>query len=89
MLEGEYLDRKLIDGPAPELPEHQIDHIGVHRQRDGKFYIGVAAVAGRVTGSLLARVADIAEAHGSGRVRLTPYQKLLVLDIDEADVAPR
>jgi sulfite reductase (ferredoxin) len=87
VLEGEYLDRRLIDGPAPVLPEHQIDHIGVHRQRDGKFYIGVAAVAGRVSGSLLARVAEIAEAHGSGRVRLTPYQKLLVLDIDEANVA--
>ena len=86
VLEGEYLDRKLIDGPAPELPEHQIDHIGVHRQRDGRFYIGAAAVAGRVSGTQLARIADIAEAHGSGRVRLTPYQKLLVLDIADADV---
>jgi len=86
VLEGEYLDRKLIDGPAPDLPEHQIDHIGVHRQRDGRFYIGAAAVAGRVSGTQLARIADIAEAHGSGRVRLTPYQKLLVLDIADADV---
>jgi sulfite reductase (ferredoxin) len=86
VLEGEYLDRRLIDGPPPELPEHQIDHIGVHRQRDGRFYIGAAAVAGRVSGTQLARIADIAEAHGSGRVRLTPYQKLLLLDIAEADV---
>ena len=51
VLEGEYLDRKLIDGPAPELPAHQIDHIGVHRQRDGRFYVGVAPVAGRVSGT--------------------------------------
>jgi sulfite reductase (ferredoxin) len=86
VLEGEYLDRRLIDGPPPELPEHQIDHIGVHRQRDGRFYIGAAAVAGRVSGTQLARIADIAEAHGSGRVRLTPYQKLLLLDIAESDV---
>jgi sulfite reductase (ferredoxin) len=86
VLEGEYLERRLIDGPPPELPEHQIDHIGVHRQGDGRFYIGAAAVAGRVTGTQLAKVADIAEAHGSGRVRLTPYQKLLVLDIAESDV---
>ncbi|WP_155374480.1 nitrite/sulfite reductase [Catellatospora vulcania] len=83
ILEDEFLGRKLVDGPAPELPEHPIDHIGVHRQRDGRFYIGAAAVAGRVSGTVLAQVADIAEAHGSGRVRLTPYQKLLVLDVAE------
>lgn len=86
ILEDEFLGRKLIDGPAPELPEHPIDHIGVHRQRDGKFYVGAAAVAGRVSGTVLAQVADIAQAHGSGRVRLTPYQKLLVLDVAEDKV---
>ena len=41
VLEGEYLQRKLIDGPAPELPTQPIDHIGVHPQRDGRFYVGV------------------------------------------------
>jgi sulfite reductase (ferredoxin) len=83
VLEGEYLQRKLIDGPAPVLPDHQIDHIGVHPQNDGRFFIGVAPVAGRVTGTVLSQVADLAEAHGSGRVRITPYQKLLVLDVPE------
>jgi sulfite reductase (ferredoxin) len=87
VLEGEYLNRKLIDGPAPELPQHQIDHIGVHPQADGRFFVGVAPVAGRVSGAVLSQVADIAEQHGSGRVRLTPYQKLLVLDLDKSGVA--
>jgi sulfite reductase (ferredoxin) len=86
VLEGEYLHRKLIDGPAPDLPAHEIDHIGVHQQNDGRYYIGVAPVAGRVTGTVLSQVADIAAAHGSDRVRLTPYQKLLVLDIEKSDV---
>jgi sulfite reductase (ferredoxin) len=86
ILEDEFLGRKLVDGPAPALPEHPIDHIGVHRQRDGRFYVGAAAIAGRVSGTVLAQVADIAEAHGSGRVRLTPYQKLLVLDVAEERV---
>ncbi len=86
VLEGEYLNRKLIDGLSPDLPAHAIDHIGVHRQADGRFFVGVAPVAGRVSGTVLAQVADIAEAHGSSRVRLTPYQKLLVLDLEESEV---
>jgi sulfite reductase (ferredoxin) len=86
VLEQEYLGRRLIDGPASELPERPFDHVGIHKQWDGKYYVGVNPVAGRVSGSMLARVADIAEAHGSNRVRLTPYQKLLVLDLEHARV---
>jgi sulfite reductase (ferredoxin) len=81
VLESEYLHRALLDGPAPELPERPYDHIGVHPQRDGNYYVGVAPIAGRVSGSVLERVADIAQAHGSTRVRTTPYQKLVVLDV--------
>jgi sulfite reductase (ferredoxin) len=56
----------------------------VHRQVDGRSFVGVAPLVGRVSGTLLAKVADAAEAHGSRRVRLTPHQKLVVLDV-EAD----
>jgi len=81
ILETEYLHRKLIDGPAPVLPERAYDHVGVHKQRDGKFYVGAAPIAGRVSGSALNKLADIVEAHGSDRVRLTAQQKLIVLDV--------
>jgi sulfite reductase (ferredoxin) len=86
VLQERYLKRSLVDGPAPELPTSPLDHIGVHRQADGRFYVGVAPVAGRVSGTVLGQVADIAAAHGSNRVRLTPYQKLLVLDLEESSV---
>ncbi|GIE94016.1 nitrite/sulfite reductase [Paractinoplanes rishiriensis] len=81
ILEKEYLNRALVDGPPPELPERPIDHIGVHKQRDGRNYVGAAPVVGRSSGTQLAGLAHVAEAHGSDRVRLTPYQKLLVLDV--------
>ncbi|MEU4642222.1 nitrite/sulfite reductase [Micromonospora sp. NPDC023814] len=81
VLEKEYLGRALLDGPAPQLPDKPVDHIGVHPQRDGRNYVGAAPVVGRVSGGQLARLADVVEAHGSDRVRLTPYQKLLVLDV--------
>jgi sulfite reductase (ferredoxin) len=85
VLENEYLGRKLVDGPAPELPDRPLDHLGVHQQWDGAYYVGAAPVAGRVSGTMLARLADAAQAHGSGRVRLTPYQKLVVLDVAESE----
>jgi sulfite reductase (ferredoxin) len=86
ILEKEYLGRAMIDGPEPELPEKPIDHVGVHRQRDGRNYVGAVPVVGRSSGTQLSRLADVVEAAGSDRVRLTPYQKLLVLDVPDANV---
>ncbi|MCF2526223.1 nitrite/sulfite reductase [Yinghuangia soli] len=88
VLEDEYLQRKLIDGPAPEQPSGVWrDHVGVHRQKDGKFYVGFAPRVGRVDGATLGKIADLAEAHGSDRVRTTVEQKMLILDIEEDKVA--
>ncbi len=81
VLEQEYLHRTLTDGPAPPVPYGPSDHVGVHRQKDGRYYVGLAPTAGRVSGTILARLADIAEQHGSRRVRTTPHQKLIVLDV--------
>ncbi|MFB7650342.1 MULTISPECIES: sulfite reductase SirA [unclassified Streptomyces] len=87
VLEDEYLERKLTDGPAPADPTSRWrDHIGVHRQRDGRFYVGFAPRVGRVDGTILTKVADLAEAHGSGRVRTTVEQKMIILDVEEGRV---
>jgi sulfite reductase (ferredoxin) len=86
VLQDEYLKRELIDGPAPETPAAPIDHVGVHPQVDGRFYVGAAPIAGRVSGGTLVAVAQAAERAGSNRVRLTPQQKLVVLDVPEAQV---
>ncbi|MEU8852584.1 nitrite/sulfite reductase [Streptomyces sp. NPDC048564] len=89
ILEDEYLERKLVDGPAPAEPtERWRDHVGVHRQKDGRFYVGFAPRVGRVDGATLTKIAEVAEAHGSGRVRTTVEQKMIVLDVEEAQVEP-
>ncbi len=88
VLEDEYLHRRLFDGPPAPVPERPIDHVGVHRQRDGRFFVGFAPVAGRVSGKTLLQVVDAAEQAGSRRIRLTPLQKLLVLDVAQDAVEP-
>ena len=83
VLETEYLGEPLPDGPAPAAPRGGRDHIGVHRQSDGRFYVGVAPHVGRSSGTQLWQVAELADAYGSGRIRTTTEQKLLILDVPE------
>jgi sulfite reductase (ferredoxin) len=84
VLEKEYLGYALQDGPAPGQPrEGRRDHVGVHRQRDGRYYVGFAPRVGRVSGSQLGVIADLAGTYGSGRVRTTTEQKMVILDVPE------
>ncbi len=81
VLESEYLKRPLTDGEAPPVYDGPRDHVGVHLQQDGRFYVGVQPTVGRVSGTLLSQLADLVEAHGSDRVRTTTDQGLVILDI--------
>ncbi|MBV9353211.1 MAG: nitrite/sulfite reductase, partial [Mycobacterium sp.] len=83
VLETEYLKRPLIDGPAPEPVKHPIDHVGVQRLKNGRNAVGVAPIAGRVSGTILSAVADLMERVGSDRARFTAYQKLIILDVPD------
>ncbi|MBD7916752.1 nitrite/sulfite reductase [Cellulomonas sp. Sa3CUA2] len=86
VLETEYLGRALPDGPEPPPPPTgRRDHVGVHPQKDGRFYVGAAPAVGRVSGPVLTALADLVEEAGSDRVQLTTEQKLVVLDVE----APR
>lgn len=86
ILETEYLKRPLIDGPAPVPPTHPIDHVGVQRLKNGLNAIGISAIAGRVSGTILSAIADLAEKAGSNRVALTPHQKLIILDVSDDEL---
>src|SRR5262249_15491832 len=57
-------------------------HIGVHRQRqEGLSYIGVTLPVGRLEAAQMRGLAEIAERHGSGTIRLTVWQNLILSDI--------
>jgi sulfite reductase (ferredoxin) len=86
VLEEEYLGFPLPDGPAAPKPSAPGDHVGIHEQKDGRYYLGVAPTAGRLSGSLLVSLADVLERHGSYRLRTTPHQKLVLLDVPQDQV---
>jgi sulfite reductase (ferredoxin) len=82
VLEKEYLGYALPDGPAPDAPRDGIrDHVGVHRQRDGNYYVGFAPTVGRLSADALDVIAELAARYGSGRVSTTTEQKMVILDV--------
>ncbi|GAA1692648.1 sulfite reductase SirA [Fodinicola feengrottensis] len=86
VLEKEYLGYALPDGPLPDMPASpQRDHVGVNKQSDGRYAIGFAPSAGRVSGTILTKVAELADTYGKGRIRSTAQQKLVILDVTDVD----
>jgi len=81
ILEEDYLGYKLPDGPHAPNNLVDRDHIGVHEQKDGNFYIGVKPTLGHMSGEQLIALADLVESHGLTDLRFTPFKELLVLNV--------
>jgi sulfite reductase (ferredoxin) len=82
VLENEYLGRPLVSCESPASPVGHRDHVGVHPQHDGRVYVGIAPTVGRVSGTLLVRLADLMERYAVAGARLTPYQKIVLIGVE-------
>jgi sulfite reductase (ferredoxin) len=76
---GFVLDR----APSEQPPDDTYrDHVGIHPQRQPDLcYAGVVVPRGRLTPAEMRALADAAERHGSGRLRTTTMQNLVLLDV--------
>ncbi|HEX9323847.1 MAG TPA: NirA family protein [Xanthobacteraceae bacterium] len=73
---------------VPRKPSVKGAHLGVHPQRQaGLFYLGVAVPVGRLTAEQMRSLANIAERHASGTLRLTVWQNLLISDVPASEIA--
>src|SRR3990170_1495463 len=64
------------------------DHLGVERQQQaGLFSVGLCVPAGRIMADDLEELARLADAYGSGHVRLTPSQDAILADVPQARLA--
>lgn len=81
---GASLQRAPLDPAAIEYPHEKVahSHIGAYPQKQpGLSYLGVALPVGQITSSQLLRLADIADHYGSGELRLTVWQNLIIPNI--------
>ncbi|MBB3044315.1 nitrite/sulfite reductase [Nocardioides soli] len=81
VLENEYLGKRLVSSPSPEYATRNGDHIGVHEQKDGNFYIGATPTVGRINGAALTELGNLVERYGAAGARFTAYQKVVVLGV--------
>jgi len=78
-----------LEPGVEEVPPSDVlrDHVGIHAQRQsGLFYVGASVLRGRIAPEQLRVAADLADRYGSGKLRTTATQNLILIDIPEAAV---
>ncbi len=83
------LGYKLDPAVPEEIPDEILrDHVGIHPQRQpGLSYVGASVLRGRMTGEQLEAAAELASKFGSGSVRATISQNLVIVDVPNARTA--
>lgn len=78
-----------LDADVPEDPPVDVyrDHVGVHPQKQAGFYtVGMAVLRGRIRAEQMRVAADLAERYGSGHLRNTNMQNLLIPNVPKQNV---
>jgi sulfite reductase (ferredoxin) len=77
---------KLDPAAEEKVPDDVLrDHVGIHPQRkDGLVYVGASVLRGRLSGDQLVAAAELAERFGSGALRATVSQNLVIIDVPKA-----
>ena len=82
---GRTLPRVPVSACSPRVPLVKNAHIGVHPQcQEGMSYIGVTVPVGRLSCDQMRTLADIARDCGSGTIRLTVWQNLIISDVPDS-----
>jgi ferredoxin-nitrite reductase len=84
---GKPLRRVPLDQCERDVTENRWGHVGFHPQKQaGKVYLGVVLPVGRMNHEQMDGLAEISERYGSGTLRLTVWQNLLISDIDHEHI---
>jgi sulfite reductase (ferredoxin) len=77
------LDFKLLPGVPEQVPDDIFrDHVGITPQRQpGLSSVGASVLRGRLSGDQLEAAAELSERFGSGGLRTTVSQNLLLIDV--------
>ena len=70
------------------LPLNDGEHVGLNPQRqNGYFYVTIPILGGILSTEKMLEISEIAEKFGSGDLRISPYQNIVIINIPERHVA--
>lgn len=79
---------KLDPAEEEEVPADVFrDHVGIHAQKQaGYYYVGGSVLRGRITPDQMRTVAQLADTFGTGELRTTTMQNIVIVNVPEQHV---
>jgi ferredoxin-nitrite reductase len=90
--DGEWVGDRLVAGLGADRLDAQIEGagsaplrgVGIGRQiQSGLSYVGIVVPLGKLQSSQLTNLAQLAETHGNGELRLTPWQNIIIPNVTD------
>ena len=75
-----FVAEELCEKPKPKVKH---GHLGVHKQSDGRNYIGIVVPVGRMTAETVEKIANLSDQFGTGDLRLTAWQNIIIPHVSD------
>ncbi|MBO8183372.1 MAG: nitrite/sulfite reductase [Archaeoglobus sp.] len=80
-----------ITGTFPEISEEvKLGEMGIEHthgiQKNGRYFFTLPVLGGVLDSDKLRQIADLSRRYGDGEIRLTPWQNVVLVDIDAEDL---
>jgi ferredoxin-nitrite reductase len=80
---GKTLSAAGIDARKPS----EKSHVGIYRQKQsGMNYVGLKVLVGRITHGDLVKISALAEKYGTGEIRISPAQALIIPNVSDRKI---
>jgi ferredoxin-nitrite reductase len=85
------MGKQLIKAGADMRKSHHVDHLGIHPQRSHPgnqtlYSVGLLVPVGRITTKQMREVAKLAEVYGSGDIRISVQQNVIITGVPESRI---
>ena len=84
----EKIGKPLENFTLDPLPLNEGEHVGLNpQQQKGYFYVTIPILGGILSTEKMLEISEIAEKFGSGDLRISPYQNIIIINIPARHVA--
>ncbi|MDH4188570.1 MAG: ferredoxin--nitrite reductase, partial [Nitrospira sp.] len=79
--------KKLVSAGVDARKTVEKSHVGIYRQKQPAMnYVGLKVLVGRIAHDDLARIAALAEKYGTGEIRISPAQAVIITNVSDRKI---